>query len=203
MVRKSDLLESSGAAELCRLAIMDSKDAESPGLIPVFTDHRRRLTNDGTRLPIRPDRRQPGPQESIRSRELRALHRALQNTELMTEGQNLKLKRRSLAKEGQESRRQRQQRRPAGESKEERQPPIYQQLRGLREPQYGSVRAAVKGAPQARRVCTRAHLISNFGVCENHRWQVLIVWECDVRLADDGLVNRIKTFLEGSSVSPE
>ena len=43
MVRKSDLLEFSGAAELCRLAIMDSKDAESPGLIPVFTDRRGRL----------------------------------------------------------------------------------------------------------------------------------------------------------------
>jgi len=32
----------------------------------------------------------------------------------------------------------------------------------------GSVRAAVKGGPKARLVCNRAHLISNFGVCENH-----------------------------------
>jgi hypothetical protein len=86
-------------------------------------------------LPILPDHCQPSPQESIRSRQLRTLHRALQSTELMTEGQNLKLERRSLAKEGQESRRQRQQRRPTGESKEERQPPIDRQLRGLREPQ--------------------------------------------------------------------
>ena len=53
----------------------------------------------------------------------------------MTEGQTLKLKRRSLAKESQESRRQRHQRRRARESKEGRHPPIYQQLRGLREPQ--------------------------------------------------------------------
>jgi len=53
----------------------------------------------------------------------------------MAEGQNLKLERRSLAKESQESRRQRQQRRRTRESKEERQPPLYQQLRGLREPQ--------------------------------------------------------------------
>jgi hypothetical protein len=53
----------------------------------------------------------------------------------MTKGQNLKLERRSLAKEGQESRRQRQQRRRTRESQEERQPSIYQQLRGLREPQ--------------------------------------------------------------------
>jgi len=50
----------------------------------------------------------------------------LQNTELMTEGQYLKLKRRSLAKESQESRRQRHQRRRTRESKEERQTPIYQ-----------------------------------------------------------------------------
>ena len=55
----------------------------------------------------------------------------------MTEGQTLKLKRRSLAKESQESRRQRHQRRRARESKEERQPSLYQQLRGLREPQLG------------------------------------------------------------------
>ena len=100
------------------------------------TDHRRRLHNDGARLPIRPDRRQPGPQESINGRQLRPLHRALQNTELMTKGQNLKLKRRTTAKESQESRRQRHQRRRTRESKEERQPPIYQQLRDLREPQW-------------------------------------------------------------------
>ena len=108
---------------------------EQPEALAMPTDHRRRLDKDGTRLPIRPDRRQPVPQESIRSRQLRTLHRALQNTELMTEGQNLKLKRRSLAKEGQECRRERHQRRRTRESKEERQPPIYQQLRGLREPQ--------------------------------------------------------------------
>ncbi|MCX6586055.1 MAG: hypothetical protein NTX13_05705, partial [Acidobacteria bacterium] len=47
----------------------------------------------------------------------------------------LKLERRSLAKESQESRRHRHQRRRTRESKEERQPPIYQQLRDLREPQ--------------------------------------------------------------------
>ena len=98
-------------------------------------DHRLRLDNDGARLPIRPSRRQPGPQESISGRQLRPLHRPLQNTKLVTKGQNLKLKRGSLAKESQESRRQRHQRRRTRESKEERQPPIYQQLRGLREPQ--------------------------------------------------------------------
>ena len=99
------------------------------------TDHRHRRHYDGTRLLIRPSRRQPSPQESISGRQLRPLHRALQHTELVTEGQNLKLKRRTMAKESQESRRQRHQRRRTRESQEERQPPTYQQLRGLREPQ--------------------------------------------------------------------
>ncbi len=99
------------------------------------TDHRGRLDNDGTRLPIRPDRRQLGPSESVRSRQFRPLHRALQKTKLVTKGQNLKLKRRTLAKESHECRRERHQRRRTRKSKEERQPPIYQQLRGLREPQ--------------------------------------------------------------------
>ena len=98
-------------------------------------DHRRRLHEGGTRLPILPDRRQPGPQKPISGRQLRPLHRPRQNTEPMTKGQNLKLNRRATAKESQESRRQRHPRRQIRESKEERQPPIYQQLRDLREPQ--------------------------------------------------------------------
>ncbi len=53
----------------------------------------------------------------------------------MTEGKNLKLKRRATAKGSQESHRQRNQRRRTSESKAGRQPPIYQQLRSLREPQ--------------------------------------------------------------------
>jgi len=98
-------------------------------------DHRRRLHRGGTRWPILPDRRQPGPQESISGGQIRPLHRSLRNTELMTKGQNLKLtKRRAIATGSQESRRQRHQRRRTRESKEERQPQIYQQLRNSREP---------------------------------------------------------------------
>ena len=108
---------------------------EQAEALAVPTDHRRRLHDDGARLPIHPDRRQPGPQESIRGRQLRPLHRPPQNTELMTEGQTLKLKRRTMAKESQESRRQRNQGGRTWESREERQPSLYQQLRGLREPQ--------------------------------------------------------------------
>jgi hypothetical protein len=47
----------------------------------------------------------------------------MQNIELMTKGQNLKPKRRTMAKKSQESTRQRNQRRRPSESKEERQPP--------------------------------------------------------------------------------
>ncbi len=67
------------------------------------TDHRRRLHNDGTRWPILPDLRQPDPQEPISGRQTRPLHRPLQNTELMTKGENLKLKRRTIAKKSHES----------------------------------------------------------------------------------------------------
>ena len=112
------------------------------------TDHPRRLHNDGARLPIRPSRRQPGPQESISSRQFRPLHRALKNTKLVTKGQNLKLKRRSLAKKRHESRRQRNQGGRPWESKEERPPAIYQQLRGLRESQSYSVQPDRRKIPR-------------------------------------------------------
>ena len=109
---------------------------EESEAIEMPTDHRRWLHDGGTRLRLLPDRRQSGPQKPISGRQLRPLHRPLQNTQLMTKGQNLKLKRRATAKESRESRRQRHQRRRTRELKEERQPPIYQQLRDLQEPQF-------------------------------------------------------------------
>ena len=63
--------------------------------------------------------------KTISGGQLRPLHRPLQNIELMTKGQNLKRKCRSLAKESRESRRQRHQRRRTMESKEERQPHFF------------------------------------------------------------------------------
>jgi AraC-like DNA-binding protein len=53
----------------------------------------------------------------------------------MTKGKNLKLKRRAIAKGSQQSCRQPNQARRTSESREGRQLSIYQQLRGLREPQ--------------------------------------------------------------------
>lgn len=84
----------------------------------MLTNHRRRLHNDGTLLPIIPDRRQPGLQESISGRQFRSLHRpSLQITEFMTKGKNPKLKCPAIAKESQESRRQRDQVRQTSESR--------------------------------------------------------------------------------------
>jgi len=63
------------------------------------------------------------PQEPISDRQLRPLHRPLQNSELMTKGKNIKRKRRAIAKKSQENTRQRNQGRGPSESREERQHP--------------------------------------------------------------------------------
>jgi hypothetical protein len=52
-----------------------------------------RFPDEDPGTPILPDRTEPCPQESIRRRELRPLHRALQNTDLMTKRDDLELKR--------------------------------------------------------------------------------------------------------------
>lgn len=54
-------------------------------------DHRRRFDDKNTGPPFLPDSRQPSPQHSIRRCELRALHRSLQNAELVAERQDLKV----------------------------------------------------------------------------------------------------------------
>ena len=53
-------------------------------------------------LPILPDGTEPGPQESIRGRQLRALHGALKNADLMAQRENLQLKRRTAPKRGEQ-----------------------------------------------------------------------------------------------------
>ena len=116
----SDVRRDCRSSQLSPSNLPRPEESEALAMPP---DHRRRLHNHGTRLPIRPDRRQPGPQEPISDSQLRPLHRPLQNTELMTKGQNLKLKRRTMAKKSQESTRQRNQGRRPSESKEGRQPP--------------------------------------------------------------------------------
>ena len=115
------------------------------------TNHSRGFHNGDGRLPLPPNRRQPRPEQPIRSCQLRSLHRPLQNSELMTKGQNLKLKGRTTAKESQEGRPQRYKWRRISKSKVVRQTSIYQQLRDLREPQWptGQRSGALKGVGPA------------------------------------------------------
>src|SRR5258707_2350835 len=60
---------------------------------------------------------------------------ALENAELMAESENLELKHRTAAKGSENSGRESRQKMPASESKGERQAPVYQSDRSLREPQ--------------------------------------------------------------------
>jgi hypothetical protein len=50
------------------------------------------------KTPIPPDRTQPCPQESICRRQLRPLHRALQDSDLVAQGENLQLESRTASK---------------------------------------------------------------------------------------------------------
>ena len=108
---------------------------EQAEALAVPTNHSRGSHNGDGRLPLPPNRRQPRPEKPIRSCQLRSLHRPLQNSELMTKGQNLKLKGRATTKESQAGRPQRYKWRRISKSKVVRQASMYQQLRVLREPQ--------------------------------------------------------------------
>ena len=130
--QRSNFLGHSGAPRLSPSNFPVPEQAEA---LAVPTNHRRGFHNGDGRLPFAPNRRQPRPEQPIRSCQLRSLHRPLQNSELMTKGQNLKLKGRATAKESQEGRPQRYKWRRISKSKVVRQASMYQQLRVLREPQ--------------------------------------------------------------------
>jgi hypothetical protein len=55
-------------------------------------NHRVRFHDDQGRPPAGPKRRQPGPEKSISSGQLRPLHRALQNVKLLAKSEHLNLK---------------------------------------------------------------------------------------------------------------
>ena len=57
--------------------------------------HGRGADEEDAGAPVLPDGRQPDPQESISARQFRPLHGPLKNAELMEEGEDLKLKRRT------------------------------------------------------------------------------------------------------------
>jgi len=58
---------------------------------PLAVNHRLRFHDDQGRPPAGPEPRQPGPEKSVRSGQLRSLHRALQNVELMAKSEHLNL----------------------------------------------------------------------------------------------------------------
>ena len=77
---------------------------EQPDALAMPRDDSVRLDNDECRSPIRPDATQPCPQKPIRRGQRRPLHRAVENTELVTERDDLKLKGCTAAERQQEGR---------------------------------------------------------------------------------------------------
>jgi hypothetical protein len=76
---------------------------EEAEALAVPADDGRYLDNEEARLPVTPDRAQPGPQQSIGRCQFRSLDGALQHAELMAESEDLHLERRT-APEGGEKR---------------------------------------------------------------------------------------------------
>jgi hypothetical protein len=82
------------------------------------TLHQSRVADEeDSGAPVLPHCGQPGPQESISACKFRPLHGPLKNAELMAEGEDLKLKRRTAPGCGQEGREERRTRRQARESR--------------------------------------------------------------------------------------
>jgi hypothetical protein len=71
--------------------------------LAVPAEDRRRLDEEEAGSPLVPDRAKPSPEKAIRRSEFGPLHGALQNSDLMAEGQDLPLQR-CAAPEGREQR---------------------------------------------------------------------------------------------------
>ena len=61
------------------------------------SDNGLRLDDDESGTPAAPDLGQPAPEESINDSQFRPLHRAMQDAELVTEDEDLKLECRTAA----------------------------------------------------------------------------------------------------------
>ena len=68
---------------------------EQAEALAVPANHRRGADEEDSGAPVLPNGRQPDPQESISGRQFRPFHGPLKNAELMAEGEDLKLKRRT------------------------------------------------------------------------------------------------------------
>ena len=86
-------------------------------------------SNDGgsfhdadAKSPVMPDRTEPGPQESVRSCQLRPFHRALKDTDLVAKRKNLQLERRTAPEPARQRGHERRTNRPKCQLMNERQP---------------------------------------------------------------------------------
>jgi hypothetical protein len=82
----------SGDRRPSRLATAHLPGPDHPKPFPVPANHRLRFHDDQGRPPAGPEPRQPGPEKSIGSGQLRSLRRAQQNVELMAKSEHLNLK---------------------------------------------------------------------------------------------------------------
>jgi hypothetical protein len=128
----TDLLRHCGPSQFSPPNLPRPKETEA---LPVPADDGGGLDEEETGPPIAPHGAEPSPQKSIGRSQFRPLHRALQNAELVAERQDFQLQGGMAPEGGGEEREERREDRAQRESKEERQPPIYQPDRGLREPQ--------------------------------------------------------------------
>jgi hypothetical protein len=113
----------------------DLPSPEQPKAFPVPADDRRGFDDKEAGLPIVPDCAQPSPQQSIGWSQFRSLDGALQNAELVAECEVLELQRRPAPEGSENGSPESRQRVFERESKGERQLPVYQSDRNLREPQ--------------------------------------------------------------------
>ena len=118
-----------------RLTVADLPGLEQTKAFPVPADDGRRFDDKDAGLPVVPDRAQPGPQQSIGRSQFRSLDGALQNAELMAECEDLELQRRPAPEGSENGSPDSRQKVFERESKGERQLPVYQSDRNLREPQ--------------------------------------------------------------------
>src|SRR5262249_39523197 len=119
-----------------------SADAAGPRLPrPEHPETRAMPGNNGVRLddhqrrsPSRPDPREPYPEEPVGRCQPRSLHEPLQDAQLVTECQDLKLQSRAAAEHQDNGREEGGEHAPGRQSMEEPQLVVYQSDRDLREP---------------------------------------------------------------------
>jgi hypothetical protein len=83
-----------------RFAASNFPGPEQAKALPMPSDDRGGFHDVDTRPPVAPHRREPRPQQSIRSLQLRPFDRALKDPDLVAQRKNLELERRTAPKRG-------------------------------------------------------------------------------------------------------